>query len=77
MGFSKGGFVALYSALTRFQRLHGPAAVRFAHHIAYANPLLASAGRRSGTCSSATRRRLGRGEAVLFAGAARRLYWLG
>jgi dienelactone hydrolase len=35
MGFSKGGVVALYSALTRFQRLHGPTGVRFAQHIAF------------------------------------------
>ena len=35
MGFSKGGIVALYSALTRFQRLHGLAGARFAHHIAF------------------------------------------
>jgi dienelactone hydrolase len=35
MGFSKGGVVALYTALTRFQRLHGPAGARFAHHIAF------------------------------------------
>jgi dienelactone hydrolase len=40
MGFSKGGAVALYSALTRFQRLHGPAGVRFAHHIAFYPPCL-------------------------------------
>ncbi len=38
MGFSKGGSVALYSALTRFQRLHGPPGVRFAHHIAFYPP---------------------------------------
>lgn len=38
MGFSKGGAVALYAALTRFQRLHGPAGVRFAHHIAFYPP---------------------------------------
>jgi dienelactone hydrolase len=38
MGFSKGGAVALYSALTRFQRLHGPSAARFAHHIAFYPP---------------------------------------
>ena len=35
MGFSKGGVVALYSALTRFHRLHGPAGAKFAHHIAF------------------------------------------
>jgi dienelactone hydrolase len=35
MGFSKGGVVALYSAMTRFQRLHGPAGVRFALHIPF------------------------------------------
>src|SRR5262245_14776936 len=40
MGFSKGGAVALYSALTRFQRLHGPAGVRFAHHIAFYPPCI-------------------------------------
>jgi dienelactone hydrolase len=38
MGFSKGGAVALYAALTRFQRLHGPAGARFAHHIAFYPP---------------------------------------
>ena len=38
MGFSKGGAVALYSALTRFHRLHGPAGPRFAHHIAFYPP---------------------------------------
>jgi dienelactone hydrolase len=38
MGFSKGGAVALHSALTRFQRLHGPPGVRFAHHIAFYPP---------------------------------------
>jgi dienelactone hydrolase len=40
MGFSKGGGVALYSALTRFQRLHGPTAARFSHHIAFYPPCL-------------------------------------
>jgi dienelactone hydrolase len=40
MGFSKGGAVALYSALTRFQRLHGPAGARFAQHIAFYPPCL-------------------------------------
>jgi len=39
MGFSKGGAVALYSALMRFQRLHGPAGgARFASHIAFYPP---------------------------------------
>jgi dienelactone hydrolase len=40
MGFSKGGAVALYSALTRFQRLHGPSGARFAHHIAFYPPCI-------------------------------------
>jgi dienelactone hydrolase len=35
MGFSRGGTVALWAALTRFQRLHGLAGARFAHHIAF------------------------------------------
>ena len=38
MGFSKGGAVALYTALTRFRRLHGPAGARFSHHIAFYPP---------------------------------------
>jgi dienelactone hydrolase len=38
MGFSKGGLVALYSALTRFHRLHGPPAARFAQHVAFYPP---------------------------------------
>jgi dienelactone hydrolase len=38
MGGSKGGGVALYSALNRFQRLHGPAGVSFSHHIAFYPP---------------------------------------
>ena len=38
MGFSKGGAVALYAALSRFQRLHGPSGARFAHHIAFYPP---------------------------------------
>jgi len=40
MGFSKGAVAALYSAVTRFQRLHGPAGVRFAQHIAFYPPCL-------------------------------------
>jgi dienelactone hydrolase len=35
MGFSRGGTVALWAALTRFQRLHGPAGARFAQHIVF------------------------------------------
>jgi dienelactone hydrolase len=38
MGFSKGSVAALYSAMTRFQRLHGPAGARFSHHIAFYPP---------------------------------------
>ena len=38
MGFSKGGGVALYAAVTRFQRLHGPAGARFSQHIAFYPP---------------------------------------
>lgn len=38
MGFSKGGFVALYSSLKRFQRMHGPVETKFAAHIAFYAP---------------------------------------
>jgi dienelactone hydrolase len=38
MGFSKGGGVALYAALRRFHRQHGPAGARFAQHIAFYAP---------------------------------------
>jgi acetyl esterase/lipase len=48
MGFSKGGGVVLYAALTRFQRLQGSANTRFAHHI--------PSTRRASSRTSATRR---------------------
>jgi dienelactone hydrolase len=35
MGFSKGGVVALYASLKRFQRMHGPAGVEFAAYIPF------------------------------------------
>lgn len=35
MGFSKGGSVALYSSLRRFQRFHGPGSLVFAAHVAF------------------------------------------
>jgi dienelactone hydrolase len=35
MGFSKGGSVALYSSLRRFQRFHGPGPLVFAAHVAF------------------------------------------
>jgi dienelactone hydrolase len=35
MGFSKGGSVALYSSLRRFQRFHGPGPLLFAAHVAF------------------------------------------
>ena len=35
MGFSKGGFVALYASLKRFQRMHGPAGVAFAAYVPF------------------------------------------
>jgi dienelactone hydrolase len=38
MGFSKGGAVALYAALKRFQRLYGPPGARFAHHVVFYAP---------------------------------------
>jgi dienelactone hydrolase len=38
MGFSKGGAVALYAALKRFQHLYGPPGARFAHHVAFYAP---------------------------------------
>lgn len=38
MGFSKGGFVALYASLKRFQRMHGTAGREFAAYIAFYPP---------------------------------------
>jgi dienelactone hydrolase len=35
MGFSKGGSVALYSSLRRFQRVHGPGPLMFAAHLGF------------------------------------------
>jgi dienelactone hydrolase len=38
MGFSRGGFVALYSSMRRFQRLYGPANVEFAAYLPFYGP---------------------------------------
>jgi dienelactone hydrolase len=38
MGFSKGGFVALYASLKRFQRMHGPTNIEFAAYIPFYAP---------------------------------------
>jgi hypothetical protein len=35
MGFSKRGFVALYSSMRRFQRVYGPANTEFAAYIPF------------------------------------------
>ena len=35
MGFSKGGFVALYPSMRRFQRVYGPANSKFAAYIPF------------------------------------------
>jgi dienelactone hydrolase len=38
MGGSRGGRVALYSSLKRFQRMHGPSDLGFATHLAFYTP---------------------------------------
>jgi dienelactone hydrolase len=38
MGFSKGGFAALYASLDRFFRMHGPSDVEFAGYIPFYPP---------------------------------------
>jgi len=38
MGFSKGGFVALYASLKRFQRMYGPVNVEFSAYIPFYAP---------------------------------------
>lgn len=38
MGFSKGGFAALYASLKRFQRMHAPLHTEFAAYIAFYAP---------------------------------------
>jgi dienelactone hydrolase len=38
MGFSKGGFAALYASLKRFQRMHAPAHLEFAAYLAFYAP---------------------------------------
>ena len=38
MGFSKGAVAAVYSSVTRFKQMHGPADVGFAAHIGFYTP---------------------------------------
>jgi dienelactone hydrolase len=42
MGFSKGGWAALYASVRRFQRMHGPKGAEFALHLALYPPCTTS-----------------------------------
>jgi dienelactone hydrolase len=38
MGFSRGGMVALYASVKRFQRMHGPGDIEFAAYVGFYTP---------------------------------------